>query len=483
MDLNLEGTGTGQVGLQAAAFESGSEWCCSLDRNWNFIFVNQEFASLLQASPEDLTGRSVWDVFPEEVGRPSYQQCHQVMATGKPAHFESYFERLQIWIEAEVFPAPGGLTVYLQDVSAKVKIRQEFEMLSLVASKTTNGVVILDADSRIEWVNEGFTNLTGYTLAEVLHRDPGSLLQGPETDPATSRWLQEKFRQHLPFSCEILNYNKAGNKLWFSLDVTPVLNNLGQVTRYIAIQNDITFRKDAEEAQLKLTRDLYRQNSNLQQFTYIVSHNLRSPVANAMGLTDLLCRLDKNSDTFDLALDNLQTSMHNLDAILKDLNLILSIRDNKESTGQEKVDLRQVCQQAISSLQQPLAACQCQVSLQIPENTCVKGNKAYFYSIFYNLLSNAIKYRSPDRKLQICVESHASPGQPRSLTITDNGSGFDLEKAGDNLFKLYKRFHPGADGRGIGLFLVKAHMEAMGGRVEVKSQVKEGTCFTLCLQD
>ena len=308
------------------------------------------------------------------------------------------------------------------------------------------------------------------------------LLQRRITDKTSVELIRENRKKAKPFTRELLVYKKSGDKVWLLIDVTPVLNEKGEVTRFIAIQTDITDRKEAEESQLHMTNDLFKQNRDLQQFTYIVSHNLRSPVANIMGLADLLTTtVDKDSETYEVSLGYLKKAADQLDTVLRDLNQILSIRDKKAASVNEKVELTPVIQQVLATLQEPLNECGGKVLMNIEENVSVSGNKGYLYSIFYNLLSNSIKYRSPNRGLEVSIKcSNSDSGVV--ISFSDNGIGFDMKKVGDNIFKLYKRFHTNLEGRGAGLFLVKTHVEAMDGYIEVHSQVNEGTTFLIYLK-
>jgi PAS domain S-box-containing protein len=464
-------------------FESITDGFFTLDRNWNITYINSEFDRLLHTDREQLLGKSIWEIFPEEVNGEFYKQYHHAVETAKAAHFEAYFEVPDLWLQVKAFPSEEGLSVYFDDITDRVRSKQELEKLSLVASKTINGVAILNAEGRVEWVNDGFTNLTGYTLSEAIGKKPFEFLPGPETDKATIKRISDKVKQAVPFTEEVMVYTKSGDKLWYILDVTPVLDNAGKITNLIAIQTDTTFRKEAEESQLQMANDLYKQNRDLQQFTYIVSHNLRAPVANALGLTDLLTlSSDRNSEQFNIALNYLKTSAHQMDTVLKDLNTILSIRDTAGTIDKEQVKLMPLCRQVIESLQEPLERCGGEVALNIDEDIHVNGNRAYLYSIFHNLLSNAIRYRSPERILEINISYVCRAEKEIMISISDNGIGFDTNKAGDHIFKLYKRFHTHFDGRGFGLFLVKTHLEAMGGHIEVNSKVNVGTTFLLYLK-
>lgn len=108
--------------------------------------------------------------------------------------------------------------------------------------------------------------------------------------------------------------------------------------------------------------------------------------------------------------------------------------------------------------------------------------KSYLHSIFYNLIVNSIKYRSPGRKPVITITSRRKDGKI-ILSFEDNGSGIDLEKRGDQLFGLYKRFHSNIEGKGMGLFMVKTQVEVLGGKINVRSQPGSGTIFELEFPD
>ncbi len=118
--------------------------------------------------------------------------------------------------------------------------------LALVASRTDNAVIITDAEGRIEWVNEGFTRISGYSPEEALGRKPGLLLQGPESDPVTIAMMRERISAGIGFQCELVNYGKSGRKYWAAIEVQPIRDESGQLTNFMAVESDITERKRAE---------------------------------------------------------------------------------------------------------------------------------------------------------------------------------------------------------------------------------------------
>ena len=228
-------------------------------------------------------------------------------------------------------------------------------------------------------------------------------------------------------------------------------------------------------------QEIFAQNKDLQQFTYIVSHNLRAPLANALGLVDVLGRERADTPEFEHVQAYLKTSLHQLDQVLVDINTILTIRDKVDLAAPEDVSLAEVVQQVRQNLQDVLHDCGGTLRTTIPVGFRVRGNRAYLYSIFFNLLSNAIKYRDVHRPLLVELTATDEAGPGSLITFADNGVGIDLEQAGADVFQLYKRFHPQHSGRGVGLYLTKTHVESMGGRIEVRSAVGKGTQFTITL--
>lgn len=140
----------------------------------------------------------------------------------------------------------GGKTLYtafVKDVTEEVNNRERMETLSLVADETDNSVVITDAKGRIEYVNPGFTRLTGYSFEEVAGKTPGSMLQGELTDKNTVAKIRERLADAKPFYEEILNYTKSGEPYWISLSINPIFDARGQVRKFVSVQANVTETK------------------------------------------------------------------------------------------------------------------------------------------------------------------------------------------------------------------------------------------------
>ncbi|MBK1880771.1 CHASE domain-containing protein [Luteolibacter pohnpeiensis] len=123
----------------------------------------------------------------------------------------------------------------------------EARRLAMVADRTSNAVVICDTKGRIEWVNKGFTRISGYTLDEVIGKTPGSILQGELTDPETVKIMRDGIATHAGFDVEVINYHKNGEWYWLQVEVRALYDKSGEFAGFMAIESDITDRKASEQ--------------------------------------------------------------------------------------------------------------------------------------------------------------------------------------------------------------------------------------------
>ncbi|MDQ3191021.1 MAG: PAS domain S-box protein [Bacteroidota bacterium] len=252
----------------------------------------------------------------------------------------------------------------------------------------------------------------------------------------------------------------------------------GKVLRMIGTNFDITEQKELELQKEKMIEDIVQRNKNQEQFSYIVSHNLRAPVANILGLTNLLQEENISTETAMYANKALILSANKLDEVIKDLNDILHVRTHI-TERKELVNFSNIVSDIHVSIEAMIAKGNATIQCDFSEVTEMMTIKSYLYSIFYNLISNSIKYRQPNVPLSIEIKSQTINNKI-ILLFKDNGLGIDLEKQNDNVFGLYKRFHIHyAEGKGMGLYMVKTQVEAIGGLIRIKSEVNKGTEFRI----
>jgi signal transduction histidine kinase len=241
-----------------------------------------------------------------------------------------------------------------------------------------------------------------------------------------------------------------------------------------------SLEKIVAEKTLELRRtneELVKYNSELLQFSYTVSHNLRGPVARLLGLA-VLANKETDVQQMKQLVGFIDKTAHDLDLIIKDLGKLLELRNNPNQFH-ETVKLAAEWDQSKSLLQDVLTGHEQIVANfdNLPEITAVRS---MIQSVFYNLLSNAIKFQSPDRLLTVTASSKRVNGKA-VLQITDNGLGFNIRLHHEKLFKLYKRFHTHVEGRGLGLYLVKSQVDVLHGTIEVDSAPDKGSTFKVTL--
>lgn len=140
----------------------------------------------------------------------------------------------------------GYVNMYGRNITQQKKDQQELERLSLIIHQTVNAVIVTDSSGKIEWVNDAFTRITGYTLDEMNGISPGSKLQGPKSDPAVAAYMRNQIKNAQPFICEVYNYKKSGEGYWLRINGQPIFDHDGKVIQFFAIEEDITKEKNAQ---------------------------------------------------------------------------------------------------------------------------------------------------------------------------------------------------------------------------------------------
>jgi PAS domain S-box-containing protein len=284
--------------------------------------------------------------------------------------------------------------------------------------------------------------------------------------------INKEYKNH---DYEYRMITKSGKIIWIRDIASFVFENEKPIiSRGIMI--DITVMKEAE---MNLKHSLHlvtEQNKRLLNFSYIVSHNLRSHTSNIESLIDLIESSESEDERNEMihllksvsnSLDDTMVHLNevvnintNIDLMISPLNLSTYIAKTKEILS-EKIHLNEVT-----------------FVTNIPDDLVINYNPAYLESIFYNLISNAIRYRHPERKPVITIQWHKE-NDMGVIEISDNGIGIDLVRNGDKIFGMYKTFSTNPDARGIGLFITKNQIEAIGGSITVESEPNVGTTFKI----
>ncbi len=243
------------------------------------------------------------------------------------------------------------------------------------------------------------------------------------------------------------------------------------------ILRDLTEEKKAEDERQKMIIDIMQRNKDLEQFSYIISHNLRSPVANIIGLTEELKDNTHSDETMVILREAISSDVKRLEEVIADLNdIVQTKRDIIER--REEVVLSDLVENIALSINHLIENQGVHIKTNFAAIDKIITIRTYMQSIFYNLISNSIKYRRDNSELIIDIATHIN-GDKLSIIFKDNGIGIDLARNSAHIFGLYKRFHHNTEGKGIGLYMVKTQVETMGGRISVSSKINVGTQFTI----
>ncbi len=398
--------------------------------------------------------------------------------------YSFYSKNKKAWFQIIVAPLTdktkkGAVVLHIDITSRKLAeelMLQSEANLKTIFENTDIAYVLCNTENKIVSFNTKASELCIEQFNKKLKVNGNAFSYFPKNKiPKVQEAIQKVLHNEM-VSYETSYDVKDGSVKWYEVLWVGVANEKQVNIGFILAFKDITERKMADLERDRMTGDLVQRYKDLEQFTYIVSHNLRAPVANIIGLSDMLNNFDFNVNESKEVLTSLDTSINILDQIIMDLNHILQVRSNINEQ-REIVSFKSLVDDITVSLG----------NLIKKENVTVNANfqaidntttiKSYMYSIFYNLIINAIKYKRPDNDPIIFIYTYRK-GDKFEILFKDNGKGIE-EKHFKNLFGLYKRFDTTIEGKGLGLFMVKMQVENLDGKITVQSEPGSGTIFKL----
>lgn len=401
------------------------------------------------------------------------------------------------WIEDRIVPkinAAGVVTELYgsaRDITEQMKTTIELEDKSkLIARIITSSdqffyVVSLNPENsfinNFSYLSWQIEKIQGSTIEEI-HSKPLGWLESIHPDDV-ERVKEDNKRMFSSRQAVMRVYRvkhaRTGEYVWLEDHVMPVADESGYIAELYGSVRDVTAQKTAELEREQLIKELSNKYNELMQFNYIVSHNLRAPVAHILGLGRLL-HTNITAEDKETTLEYIQEAAKAMDDLLQDLNVILSTR----SMLNEKVEpflLADVIRVVCSNLKSEISKSKAEILYDIqPEAAEIVSIKSYIQSALFNLVTNAIKYKSPDRRPVIDIRAAVCDGRT-VITVSDNGIGINLGTHGDRVFGLYSRFHLEHEGKGLGLYMTKTQIESLGGQIVVDSTEGVGTTFTITL--
>jgi PAS domain S-box-containing protein len=433
---------------------------------WTNVERSEQSFDLL-VHPDDL--EKVRHLFSEILVHPD----RPAITTYRTMHKQGHY----IWIECLLNnrlddPDIGAIVCNFRDVTESVKaeeqIKDKNKQIENILDSITDGFIALDKDYNYTYANRKIGEMMNCDAKSLIGHNIWALY--PDTVGSATYKAMQQARQTKQYTWNEDYY--APLDLWQENHIYPTGDGLSVFIR------DITEKKQDELERERITTDLIQRNNDLEQFTYIVSHNLRAPVANIRGLSEMLADMEVAPGNENAkALKALSTSVCNLDKVILDLNNILQISSTTNDTL-EMVSLASLIDEVKSATGRLAEQNRAVIHYDFSGVAKLMSLKSYLYSIFQNLIVNSIKYKRPDTDPVINISSNLE-GDKVCIYFSDNGKGIDLERYRTHLFGLYKRFDLSVEGKGIGLFMVKMQVERLGGTISVQSRLNAGTEFKL----
>ncbi|MFE3847841.1 PAS domain S-box protein [Flavobacterium sp. LB3P45] len=401
-----------------------------------------------------------------------------------------YYQILIPGILGLIFAAVFGFTI-----TSLLRMPQEFQLLvHNQATKLLNseikyksifdqaavGIAYIDSYSgNFLKINKQLCNLLGYSEQEMKEMSFQFVTYPDDLEEDLMSMAKLKEGKIRAYSMEKRYITKKNNVIWIKLTVSPLWNINEKPTTHIAIIEDISLKKEAEKELNDSFNLVTEQNKRLLNFSYIVSHNLRSHTSNISSIMDLI-EISESEEERNEMIQLLKSISNSLNETMLHLNEVINIRTNIGLVS-ESLNLKQYIDTAQRVLTEQITLNDVAITSMIPDDVMVNYNPAYLESILYNVISNSIRYRHPERKPAISIK-WLLENEINVLQISDNGVGIDLVKNADKIFGMYKTFSNNSDAKGIGLFITKNQIDAMGGNITVESEPNIGTTFKIYIQ-
>ena len=490
-DISARKTIENEVRRLSLVAEKTSNCVIITDTRRNILWANESTERVTGYTKDEMMGRTPSMFQFEKTSQETKEIIHSKLSNLQEVNVEilnlSKHGR-EYWVQINIVPLFDdssrhiGFMAVQTDVTERVAFQQELQLreknLRDILENSSEMIHTLDKEGRVLWANRSWKEKLGLSDKAI---EGLSLMQFLDAKTL------EEFQQVIPdlnggsmvTGLECVFISSDGNHLNLEGRAIPLLED-GEIIGSQAYLHDITKIRKAENDLRQLLQLTQRQNERLRNFTHIVSHNLRSHSSNLSGLISLL-NMESPEFRQNVFYSNFEKAVDNLIDVVQNLGEVALIH-TEEDKNLQAVNVKKAVDKAIATVFGLAKTVGVQIENKVNDGMLVLADPGYTDSIILNLLTNGIKYRSEERPARITISADDSAVTFIRLDVEDNGVGIDLDRQGRKIFGMYKTFHHHPDARGVGLFLTKNQVEAMGGRIEVKSKVDDGSIFSVFLR-
>ncbi len=389
------------------------------------------------------------------------------------------------WRTRSLIREKRRLEIKIQERTKKIqKQNEELEKLSIVASKTDNAVYILSPVGDLEWLNDGFAKMHGYSLKEFVEmRGSTNILKfscNPEIENIIQDCIQNK--KSVAYSC--LNKTKSGVGLWLQTTITPILDKENNIKKLIAIDSDVSLLKKAEEEILKQVDQLEIENATKNKFFRIIAHDLRNPMGTLVNFSDLILEDFDSIEKADLKtyLDQFNNLSKNTFNLLENLLQWASNKAGRIPFSPENIDITKIISENIELVKAKAESKNIVLKFQTQITNYAYADENMINTVIRNLLSNALKFTPEKGTIEVnCKENK----EYIHINVKDSGLGINKEDQ-KKLFKVDVHHTTlgtsNEKGSGLGLILCKEFVEKNEGTISVESELNKGTSIEFTLK-
>jgi PAS domain S-box-containing protein len=475
--------------------ENSNDFIALHDLKGTFIYASPAVKPMLGYDPSEIIGKNPYEYFHADDVAPIEKNQKQLLNNQIVSPIQFRFKHKKghfVWLEStlkiiyndknepiNIIASNRDITERKLAESTLKESEEKIRKFSTAITQSPAAIVITDIDGSIDYVNPQFTNITGYTIEEAIGKNPRILKSG-KTKPEVYENLWDTITSGNTWKGELLNKRKDGTLFWEMATIAPITDEEGKITNYIAVKEDITIQKKAEEATIISQKKLKEANATKDKFFSIIAHDLKNPFHIILGFSDLLLQ---NHKEYDLETrENVIKTIY--DISLKTFNLLENLLAwSRSKTGSipfnpKILDIKLIAYDCISLFSEAAEKKKIKLSLQSTEDYSIFADRDMIAAVLRNLINNAIKFTNKNGKVTLIITK--KDDKFLEVNVKDTGIGIKPEKT-NIIFSIDRDWStPGTEdeaGTGLGLFLCKEFIEKNGGTIWIQSKEGVGSEF------
>ncbi|MCF8405172.1 MAG: PAS domain S-box protein [Bacteroidales bacterium] len=480
----------------------GMAYRCKNDKNWSMDYISNGVFEITGYKSNELINNKhisyndlivaedqnyVWDAIQNALKKnESFRLKYRVKTKNNGIKW--------LWEQGTgVFDAEGKLLAlegFITDISEQVKAEEEIRKLSRSVEQSPTIVIIADLDAKIEYVNPRFTEVTGYSLSEILGKNPRVLKSG-NTPKQVYKELWDSLNQGREWFGELQNRKKNGQLYWESANIFPLKDDAGKITHFIAMKEDITARKKMEEDLISAKEKAEESDKLKSSFLANMSHEIRTPMNAIIGFSQLLNEPGVSDEEKDHYISLIQNSGDDLMSLIDDIIDISKIEAGQMKIYKSRYFVHNILKEIFVNFSEVLKTMPSKANLNLiykepndAKKISILTDIDRFKQVFRNLISNAIKF-TDHGKVEFGFSLLKKDQNPYlEFYVKDTGIGIAEDKQ-KLIFKSFTQANESHSriygGTGLGLSITKRILEILGGEIRVNSKSGRGSSFYFTL--